>query len=543
MRYQTQDSADIPAVEVCGEAMEVKTVKSFIEDVSEREEAESELLKMSRALDQSPVSIIITNRAGNIEYVNPAFTKATGYARKEALGKNPRILQSGKTAPEHYERLEKAIATGCEWRGEFLNRSKDGGLFWESCLISPIVNKAGQVTHFLEVNEDITQKKQLEEQLRQAQKMEMVGQLTGGVAHDFNNILVATLMQLGMLQDSPQLSVDIKASLREVEKETVRAANLTRQLLLFSRQEPARIAPLDMNALIHNLLKMLRRLLGENIEIVFQESADAVWVRADAGMMEQVVMNLCVNARDAMSRGGWLTIATTLVDTQAPSAKSHAEARPGRFVCLSVSDTGCGVDETVLGKIFEPFFTTKEAGKGTGLGLATVDKIVKQHEGWVEVESAVGQGSSFRVYLPQTRPMGAPVMASHDEEVKGGSETILVVEDEVYVRRLVASCLRKLGYEVLEAGNGLEALVAWEKDHEKIALLVTDTLMPGKMTGLDLALRLKKEKSSLKVISSSGYSANLAESYLTAGQEFVYLPKPYAPAALATTVRRCLDKT
>ncbi|MGD0815119.1 MAG: PAS domain S-box protein [Verrucomicrobiota bacterium] len=534
-------STEVHMRAVRDEAGQTKFLEGFIKDITARKHAEGELLKMSQALEQCPVTIVITDLVGNIEYVNPAFTKASGYTKEEVLGKNSRILKSGKTALEDYQRLWETITTGREWRGEFLNKARDGRLFCESAVISPIVNKAGRITHFLAVKEDITQRKQLEEQLRQAQKMEAVGQLAGGVAHDFNNILVATLMHLGLLQNNPNLSPKTKESLLQVEKETVRAANLTRQLLMFSRQQAARIGPLELNALITNMVKMLQRLLGENIEIINHLSSEAIWLSADEGMMEQVVMNLCVNARDAMAKGGRLTIATTVVQITEQPVDPHPDARPGRFACLSVSDTGSGMDETVLSRIFEPFFTTKAAGKGTGLGLATVYGIIQQHQGWVEVESKVGQGSSFRVCLPVAKPLCARAISSVAEDIRGGSETILVVEDEVQVRRLVALTLRKLGYAVLEAGDGLEALKVWEQHHEKIALLFTDTLLPGNMTGLELAVRFKKEKASLKIISSSGYSPDLANCPLAAGKEITYLPKPYASAVLAKTVRRCLD--
>jgi nitrogen-specific signal transduction histidine kinase/ActR/RegA family two-component response regulator len=389
---------------------------------------------------------------------------------------------------------------------------------------------------------EITKKKLLEGRLRQAQKMQAVGQLAGGVAHDFNNILMAILMGLGMLREKPELSPDTRESLKEIERETARGANLTRQLLLFSRQEAARVEPLEINELITDLLTMLRRLLRENIEVSFHDSAEALWVNADAGMMGQVVMNLCLNARDAMPQGGRLTIATSMAELRAGEEKACRDFQPLRFVCLSISDTGCGMDQTVLRKIFEPFFTTKEVGRGTGLGLATAFGIVQQHHGWIEVDSVVGCGSSFQVFLPEAKRVGAPASSSLDEKVEGGSETILLVEDEVSVRRLVAAWLRKLGYAVLEAGNGAEALKLWEQRRQEIKLLFTDMMMPGNLTGLELALQLKKAQPSLKIISSSGYGANAMNPPLNDSEDIVYLPKPYAPDALAVTVRRCLNK-
>ncbi|MGO8701218.1 MAG: PAS domain S-box protein [Limisphaerales bacterium] len=408
---------------------------------------------------------------------------------------------------------------------------------------SPARDKTGTYYGRIWMFRDMTERRQLESQLRQAQKMEAIGQLAGGIAHDFNNILCANLMHLGLLQQNPQLTVGVKKSLEEVGREILRAANLTRQLLLFSRQQAARIESWELDTLIDDLLNMLRRLLGENIEVTFQSGTASSWVSADAGMIQQVVMNLCINARDAMPSGGRLILETRGVEIEAPTEVSHAEARPGRFVCLSVTDTGCGMDEAVLAKIFVPFFTTKEVGKGTGLGLATVYGIVKQHQGWIEVESELGQGSCFRVYFPASRPLCSAGTSSVEANVEGGSETILLVEDELFLRQLTALSLRKLGYAVFEAGNGLEALKVWEEHHQKIALLLTDMKMPGEMTGLDLAVRLKRDKDSLKVISCSGYNADLKDSLLAAGREIDHSPKPFTPNALAKIVRRCLDKS
>jgi CheY-like chemotaxis protein len=287
---------------------------------------------------------------------------------------------------------------------------------------------------------------------------------------------------------------------------------------------------------------MLRRLLGENIETIFTASSAPAWVRADTGMLEQVVMNLCINARDAMPKGGRLRLETGLVEFGHADANGHTDARPGRFVCLVITDTGCGMEESVLRRIFEPFFTTKEAGKGTGLGLATVYGIVKQHEGWVEVESAAGRGSSFRIYLPAAVPAAKVAGGSgRPEEIAGGSESVLLVEDEASVRRTTALCLRKLGYAVLEACNGEEALKLWGPHQQRIGLLFTDMLMPGKVTGLDLAQLMLAEKKSLGVIISSGYSAELAKTPPLARPNFLYLPKPFSAATMARMVRSCLD--
>jgi PAS domain S-box-containing protein len=518
------------------------------QDVSERKQAEAELRWKTAFLEAQ-----VNSSLDGILVVNEEGKKILQNKRAIQLWKLPPDIVSGREDREqvqfvmHKLKNPQAFVEKVEFLYAHPNEvSRDEIELADGTILdrysSPLMGKDGTYYGRIWTFRDITEQRQLEAQLRQAQKMEAVGQLAGGVAHDFNNILSATLMHLGLLQQNPQLTLGTRESLKEVERETLRAAKLTRQLLLFSQRQAARIEPLDMNVLINDLLKMLRRLLGENIEVAFLGDAGASWVSADAGMMEQVVMNLCINARDAMPNGGRLALATRMVDIEAQSEKSHPDARPGRFVCLSVTDMGCGMDETVLRRIFEPFFTTKEVGKGTGLGLATVYGIVKQHEGWIEVESAVGQGSSFRVWLPATSPLSDSGISSDTKEVKGGTETILLVEDELFLRRLVAQGLRKLGYAVLEAGNGLEALKVWEQHHPRIALLFTDMVMPGKMSGLELAVRLKKEKSSLKVISSSGYDADLARRHTSADLEITHLPKPYLPSDLAKVVRHCLDQ-
>ena len=366
--------------------------------------------------------------------------------------------------------------------------------------------------------------------------------MAGGVAHDFNNILSATLMHIGLLQQNPDLTPNVRNSLAEIETETKRAADLTRQLLLFSQRYVAKVALLELNALISDRSAVLKRLLGENIKLNFQGSNDEVWIKADSGMMEQVLLNLCTNAREASTKGGIVTVGTKLEDFEGVTTKSRPDARVGRFVCLSVADTGCGMGETVLKKIFEPFFTTKGTGTGSGLGLATVYGIILKHEGWVEVESTPGKGSLFRIYLPAVNaPPNAAAFGRRAKEIKGGSETILLVEDEAAVRRPTAMCLRKLGYGVLEASNGSEAQKVWEQHRKKISLLFTDMELGGLVSGLDLAKQFRKDERLLRVIISSGYSVDLSSNSSKALSGLTYYAKPHNPASMAKVVRQCLD--
>ncbi len=389
--------------------------------------------------------------------------------------------------------------------------------------------------------QDITDRKQLEAQLHQAQKLEAVGQLAGGVAHDFNNILAAILMQLGLLRMTANLDEQTQTGLQDLETEARRATTLTRQLLMFSRRSVLQVRTLDLSDVIANFLKMLGRLIGEDIRLVFDSASHLPAIEADAGMMEQVLMNLVVNSRDAMPRGGRITISTTVVKIADSSLSAHSHCRPGTFVCLSVADTGTGMDEPTLKRIFEPFFTSKEQGKGTGLGLATVHGIVAQHQGWIEVKSQVGEGTVFRIYLPASGKPIYPGALATPEPIRRGQETILLVEDEPKVRRLVARTLRALGYGVHEAANGQEAMDQWQQYGSQVDLLFTDMVMPEGMTGLELVERLQALKSGLKAIISSGYSAEIVQTKLSNRTGIVYLPKPYETKVLAEVVRACLD--
>jgi len=381
----------------------------------------------------------------------------------------------------------------------------------------------------------------LEEQLRQAQKMEAIGQLAGGVAHDFNNILTSVLMQIELSFDDPQLSPELAESLTQIGKDAQRAANLTRQLLLFSRRQVMQTRNLDLNESVTNLAKMLQRIIGEDIRLQLHLHPAPLITRADAGMLDQVVMNLAVNARDAMPEGGNLVVATSETVVDETRARNYPEASPGRYACLSVSDTGCGIPAEILSRVFEPFFTTKEPGKGTGLGLATVFGIVKQHHGWVNVSSEPGRGASFEVFLPAVE---TPTTGGSDTsrfQPCGGTETILFVEDESSVRKATRAVLMRHGYTIIEAGNGVDALKLWEEHRAKIALLLTDLVMPSPISGLQLAQRLQAEAPNLRVIYISGHSAEIAGRQIELRPGDNFLQKPFAPAHLLTAIRSCLD--
>ena len=519
----------------------VRFYEGVVRDITEHKRANEERTRLTAAIEQAAETIVITDAQGKIVYANPAFEKTSGHSVAEALGKNPNILRSGKQDAEFYRRMWETLTRGEVWHGHFINKRKDGTLYEEEATISPVRDASGRIVNFIALKLDVTREAQLEHQLRQAQKMEAIGQLAGGVAHDFNNILTAFMMSLSGLQRKQDLDADIREGLQDLETGATRASTLTRQLLMFSRRSVLNVRKLDLNDVVADMLKMLGHLLGEHIDINFEPTDKPPLVKADAGMMEQVLMNLAVNARDAMPKGGQITIAVEAVAINRAQAVAHPERRVGHFICLSVADTGCGMDEATQKRIFEPFFTTKALGKGTGLGLATVYGIVAQHRGWVEVQSQPGQGATFRVFLPAIASSSAAKESEKPQRIPTGHETLLLVEDEPDLRQNLAHTLRVWGYRVLEAANGRQALAFWESHAPEIDLLLTDVVMPEGMMGLELAEKLRAEKPHLKVIISSGYSAEMAAQGINSSAGMVHLPKPYSAAVLGRTVRDCLD--
>jgi two-component system, cell cycle sensor histidine kinase and response regulator CckA len=518
-------------------------------EIAERAQAEQALrqseARFSKAFRASPVSMGITTLGeGRFIDVNDIFLTTFGFAREEVVGQSAIELGLWLDPSERARLVAKLHEQQHVRNVECRFVTKSGEI--RHALVSVEIIELGKQPHLLFITHDVTERLSLEAQLRHSQKMEAVGQLAAGVAHDFNNILTIIQGHANLLLATSIRYPELVDPLGQISGAVDRAANLTRQLLTFSRKQVLQPKLLDISEVVGNATKMLNRLLGENIELQFSYSPSLPPVLADVGMMEQMIINLAVNARDAMPRGGQLTISTGLREIgpddllNLPSARP--EARPGQFICLAVSDVGCGMDDTTLGRLFEPFFTTKEIGKGTGLGLATVYGIVTQHQGWIEVSSAPGQGTTFSVFLPAVpRQEPEPSPPAKPLEVRGGTETILVVEDEPALRLLVRNVLKRYGYRVLDAAHGKEALTVWKEHSSEINLLLTDMMMPEGISGIELAEMLREENPGLKVIYSSGYSIELLEPNreMTEGVNFV--AKPFHPTALAQTVRNCLD--
>jgi len=407
----------------------------------------------------------------------------------------------------------------------------------------PIAGPDGTLRQ-LSITRDITARLGLEAQLRQAQKMESIGQLAGGVAHDFNNILTIIQGHSSLMLSSAMMTQTDRDSAQQITVAAERATNLTRQLLMFSRRQIIQACPLDLNEVVHGVSQMLRRVLGEDISLQVNFAPNVPIIHADHGMIEQILMNLAVNSRDAMPQGGHLIISTSTRVIDAAYIQRNPEALPGDAICLAVADTGCGITAEDLTHIFEPFFTTKSVGKGTGLGLATVYGIVKQHSGWITVQSEPEKGTTFQIYFPSNQKKNVkPELSTETVMLRGGSETILLVEDESPVRYLVKEILKKLGYAILEAESGVAALKVWKLHRDKIHLLLTDMVMPDGISGRELAEIVQFDRPDIKVIFTSGYNAEIVGKDFALHEGLNFLQKPYPPKKLAKVVRDCLDQS
>jgi PAS domain S-box-containing protein len=508
-------------------------------DVTARRQAEEQLARLATAVEQAAEEMVLTDAHGVIQYVNPAFERLTGYSRQEAVGQTPRILKSGVHDQAFYRSLWTTISSGETWAGRLTNRRKDGSHVIQEATISPIRDPAGPIIGYVAAKRDVTRQVGLESRVAQTEKMEAIGRLAGGIAHDFNNILSAILGFVDLAERSNPAPGNVVRYLHGIREAGNRAAELTRQILTFSRQAPQEMRPVEVRGIVDEALKLMRAALPSTIAIRRSLASEAA-VMADPTQIHQVVVNLCTNAGLAMRDGGVLEL--TLEDTEldAAFAEAHAPIAPGPFVRLSVRDTGCGIAPDRLARIFEPFYTTRPKGEGTGLGLAVVHGIVRNHGGLISVESVLGSESTFHVYLPAI-PVSAVQDASAVKDLpRGRSERVLFVDDEEIQVELAKELLEELGYEVTGVRSAAEALAIFHARPDAVDIVVTDTTMPG-MTGDVLAAGLLKLRPDLPVLLCTGFSERVSDAQARTIGVRQLLMKPFSLADLASAIRRALD--
>jgi len=544
-RYVRKDGnifwADVCVSAIRNLAGEHEATIGVITDISDRRRAEEAQRRLATAVEQAAEAIVITDNNGIVQYVNPALEQMSGYTREEVVGKTPAIFKSGQHDQDFYKNLWKVIKGGNVWTGRFIDKKKDGSLFQADATVSPVRDANGKIINFVAVKRDITEHIQLSSQLIQAQKMEAVGTLAGGLAHDFNNLLTviggfSELLLAGKSRDDPEYE-----DLHKIYRSAASGAELVQRLLTFSRKVEVQFTPLNLNGQILEVEKLLRRTIPKMIEIKMNLSSDVAQINADPTQIEQVLMNLAVNARDAMPDGGKLLLETRNVTLSGAYCNVHVGARPGKQVLLKFSDTGHGMDKATLEHIFEPFFTTKKVGEGTGLGLAMVYGIVRQHGGHVTCYSEVGLGTTFNVYFPAMETKGSPEAGKGEPAAAGGMETILLVDDEEFVRDLGERILTGAGYSVLSAAHGLEGLELFKKKRTRISLVILDLIMP-EMGGEECLKELLKIDPQVKALVTSGYPMDpSAKESLEMGARG-FTSKPFEVKELLRQVRKVLDE-
>jgi len=519
-----------------------KVIQCNIRDITLRKRADAERKRLMAAIEQSGEVIVMTDFQGIIEFVNPAFEQTTGYSRQEAEGKTPRILKSGEQDDLFYRNLWDTISNGRIWRGRMVNRRKDGTLYTEESTISPVRDVSGRIVNYVAVKRDITAHLKLAAQFQQAQKMEAVGLLAGGVAHDYNNMLSVILGYAELALLSVDEAQQLYADLTEIIKAARRSADITRQLLTFARKQTIIPIVLNLNKTVESTLKMLRRLIGEDINLVWLPDAFSCPVKMDPVQIDQILANICINARDAIAGVGKITIETGHVSFDEAYCAEHLGYMKGDYVLLAISDDGCGMDKETLAQIFDPFFTSKGVGHGTGLGLSMVHGIVKQNNGFINVYSEPGNGTTFRIYLPR---YAADTVITCQEKVTeiplGHGETVLVVEDETELLNLDKMILNKLKYHVLAANTPDEAFRLVREYKSEIQLLITDIVMP-EMNGKELAVRLQSIHPGMKVLFMSGYTANVIAFRGVLNTDMNFIQKPFSLKDVAVKIRTVLEK-
>ncbi|MDD4017218.1 MAG: PAS domain S-box protein [Kiritimatiellae bacterium] len=519
-------------------------------DITDRKRAEAERERLTRAIEQSTDTILITDAFGTIVYVNPEFTKATGYTREEALGQNARILKSGMHDKEFYRQLWETLKNGKNWEGKIVNKHKNGTAFIEQVSISPVRDDVGNIVNFVAVKRDITQqyraeeeKTALQEQLMHAQKLESVGRLAVGVAHDFNNMLQTILGYTEIALDQVPPEQPLHNDLMEIKKAAQHSTNLTRQLQAFAHKQIVAPKAINLNEAVQNMSAMLRRLIGETIRLEWKPGQDLGTVMIDPGQIDQVVVNLCINARDAIGSSGCIVIATGNVQLSPAEAHLFGDIAPGPYVQLSIQDNGCGMPPGVRNQVFEPFFTTKPVGQGTGLGLSIVYGIIRQNNGTIRVDSEPGKGSVFKIYLP--RYFGAPVANEPPEDAGAPAcsshANILLVDDENSILHTTQRILESLGHKVFATTSPKNALQLFEEHSDQIDLLITDVIMPG-MNGPEMVRQMLKQCAKLKYMFISGHTANLLAEQGLDETTSTCIRKPFSRKTLAQKVQEAMTQ-
>ncbi|MFQ5604845.1 MAG: PAS domain S-box protein [bacterium] len=523
---------------------QVQYYEGVLRDVSRRQKAEDQLNKLKHAVEQSLGIVMITDRQGCIEYVNPAFELITGYTPAEVLGQNPRFLKSGIHDEAFYKNLWSTLNKGNVWSGQFTNKKKDGTLYHEEATISPVRDALGKIVHFVAVKKDITQEILLEKQLLHSQRMETIGTLAGGLAHDFNNLLTVILgnSEFGLQDCSPDHPV--YADLKRIEEAGLQAKNLVNQLLSFSRQRNLKIKRLNFNELIVDLLNMVERIIGEDIELKTNLARKPLFIQGDPVQLKQVLMNLCVNARDAMPDGGILTFETRLTSPENLRHLPLSDGEVNNYAHLTITDNGLGMSKETQARIFEPFFTTKDASRGTGLGLSVVYGIIKQHHGYIEVNSEEGEGTAFRLIFPALNHHKSKVKNPIQKKIRNNEKaTILIVEDEETVRHVTERILRNLGHEVFSSQNAEETVKIMESGKHQFDLVILDMVLP-QSSGQELFKIIRSLQPGVPVLFVSGYDLHAKMAGLTkstTGLGVGMLQKPFTKKNLAEKIGELLN--
>jgi PAS domain S-box-containing protein len=518
-----------------------KVIQCNIRDISANKLAKAERMRLMAAIEQVGDAIVVTDTHGIIEFVNPAFKQMTGYQEEEIVGRHPCILRSGKQDKLFYRTLWDTISSGKTWTGQMVNKRKDGSFYTLASTISPVRDACCRIVNYVAVQRDITEKLRLAAEFQQAQKMEAIGLLAGGVAHDFNNMLGVILgyAEVALMNADPDQS-SLRANLEEIIKASRRSADMTRQLLTFAHKQTIMPVVLDLNQVVASMLVMLRRLIGENIELAWELKADPYQVKMDPVQVDQLLINLCLNARDALTDNGKITIETGNAFFDQSYCVDHPEFMAGEYVLLAVSDNGSGMDKDTVGKIFEPFFTSKAMNKGTGLGLSIVYGIVKQNNGFIIVDSEPGKGTTFRIYLSLHAVPAIDALKEQAAKVPfGRGEMVLLVEDEPAILNMAKIMLEKLGYRVLATNVPAEALKIADAHASEIELLVTDVIMPG-MNGRDLAKRVQLLYPHIKSMFMSGYTDDVIAHDGVRDMDINFIQKPFSLQELSVKVQRAL---